>query len=133
VIFFRRSKEGRTPRCPRSDKTVTGSNNQKRKRHRNVQRQIGLSKEERTPTCPLADRAGRAMKHRDLLLKSAERGRHGNVQGQIWLLIGDCQSHGNVPQSGGARDNNLAAQETTIDVIGKVVRLVVVVVVDCNR
>jgi hypothetical protein len=30
-------KEGRTPRCPRSDKAVTGtSNNQKRKRHRNV-------------------------------------------------------------------------------------------------
>jgi hypothetical protein len=36
------SKEGRTPRCPRSDKTVTGSNNQKRKRHRNVHWQKGL-------------------------------------------------------------------------------------------
>jgi hypothetical protein len=37
------SKEGRTPKCPRSDKTVTGSNIQKRKRHRNVHWQIGLS------------------------------------------------------------------------------------------
>jgi hypothetical protein len=36
------SKEGRTLECPRSDKTVTGSNIQKRKRHRSVHWQIGL-------------------------------------------------------------------------------------------
>jgi hypothetical protein len=35
-IFWRRSKEGRTLGCPRSDKTVTGNNNQTRTRHHNV-------------------------------------------------------------------------------------------------
>jgi hypothetical protein len=34
------SKEGRTPKCPRADNAVTGSNIQKRKGHRNVQGQI---------------------------------------------------------------------------------------------
>jgi hypothetical protein len=27
------SEEGRTPKCPRADNAVAGSNNQKRKRH----------------------------------------------------------------------------------------------------
>jgi hypothetical protein len=35
-------KEGRTPKCPRADSAVVGSNIQKRKRHRNVHWQIGL-------------------------------------------------------------------------------------------
>jgi hypothetical protein len=36
------SKEGRTLKCPRLDKTVTGSNIQKRKRHQNVPWRIEL-------------------------------------------------------------------------------------------
>jgi hypothetical protein len=34
------SKEGRTPKCPRADKAVTGSNIQKRKGHQNVQQKL---------------------------------------------------------------------------------------------
>jgi hypothetical protein len=37
------SKEEKTPKCPRADRAVTGSNVQKRKGHRNVQGQIRLS------------------------------------------------------------------------------------------
>jgi hypothetical protein len=37
-----RSKEERTPKCPRADKAVVGSNVQKRKGHQNVHWQIGL-------------------------------------------------------------------------------------------
>jgi hypothetical protein len=37
------SKEGRIPKCPKSDKIVTGSNIQKRKGHQNVHWHIGLS------------------------------------------------------------------------------------------
>jgi hypothetical protein len=36
------SKEGRTLRCPRADKAVTGGNIQKRKGHQNAHWQIGL-------------------------------------------------------------------------------------------
>jgi hypothetical protein len=37
------SKEEKTPKCPLADRAVVGSNVQKRKGHRNVQRQIRLS------------------------------------------------------------------------------------------
>jgi hypothetical protein len=79
-------KRGRALKCPRSDKSVTGSNIQERKRHQNVHLQIGQiglslgatfkrgkdtkmskggkdchwkqpSKEEKTPKCPLEHRA----------------------------------------------------------------------------
>jgi hypothetical protein len=36
------SKEGRTPKCPRADKAVTGSSIRKRKGHMTVHWQIGL-------------------------------------------------------------------------------------------
>jgi hypothetical protein len=77
------SNEGRTPKCPRVDKAVTGSNIEKRKGHMTVHWWIGLllgatfkrrkdtemsigrkgchweqhSKEEMTLKCPLSDRA----------------------------------------------------------------------------
>jgi hypothetical protein len=100
----KKEQKGRTPKCPRSDKTVTGSNNQKRKRHRNVQGQIGLflgakfkrgkdtkmskvrkdchweqhSIEEKTPKCPLADRA---------VVGSTVQKRKGHRDGQGWIRL----------------------------------------------
>jgi hypothetical protein len=70
------------------------------------------------------------MKHRDLLHKRAERGRHRNAQGQIWLLMGGGFHGLRWPAVDGlllsawivdpmARCHNLAAPETTIDAIGK--------------
>jgi hypothetical protein len=62
VSALERSKEGRTPKCPKEDNAVAKSNVQKREGHQNVQRQIRLSlkatfKEGRTRKCPKADRA----------------------------------------------------------------------------
>jgi hypothetical protein len=79
VSALERSKEGRTPKCPKADKAVAKSNVQKREGHRNVQRQIRLSlkatfKEGRTPKCPKADRAVTEGNFR-------KRGGHVNVQG----------------------------------------------------
>jgi hypothetical protein len=89
------------------NKTVTGSNNQKRKRLRNVQGQIGLllgatfkrgkdtkmsigrkgccwehrSKEERILGFPRLDKTVTGS-------NIQKRKRHRNVQGKIWLLMG---------------------------------------------
>jgi hypothetical protein len=65
------SNQGRTPKCPRADNAVAGSNIQKRKGHE----------------CPLADRAVVGS-------NVQKRKGHQNVQGRIRLLLGATFNRG---------------------------------------